>query len=182
MLYQRIGVFTALPIRSLDQLSLQSKLKEIGRMGGCDGTGCRADLMPSLSQRAFAEGLGTAFMLAAVVGSGIMAQKLSGGNDALALVGNTLPTGAILVVLILIFGPISGAHFNPEGRAPQDLKVKVRRVTGGARRQRTLASNSAVGRTPFLQLGGSNPLAPASRCGLSAVVSGAVRTADISEG
>ena len=69
--------------------------------------------MPPLSQRVFAEGLGTAFLLAAVVGSGIMAQKLSGGNDALALLGNTLPTGAILVVLILIFGPLSGAHFNP---------------------------------------------------------------------
>jgi glycerol uptake facilitator-like aquaporin len=69
--------------------------------------------MPPLSQRAFAEGLGTAFLLAAVVGSGIMAQRLSGGNDALALLGNTLPTGAILVVLILIFGPLSGAHFNP---------------------------------------------------------------------
>jgi glycerol uptake facilitator-like aquaporin len=69
--------------------------------------------MPPLLQRAVAEGLGTAFLLAAVVGSGIMAQKLSGGNDALALLGNTLPTGAILVVLILIFGPLSGAHFNP---------------------------------------------------------------------
>jgi glycerol uptake facilitator-like aquaporin len=69
--------------------------------------------MASLSQRVFAEGLGTAFLLAAVVGSGIMAQKLSGGNNALALLGNTLPTGAILVVLILIFGPLSGAHFNP---------------------------------------------------------------------
>ena len=60
-----------------------------------------------------AEALGTAFLLAAVVGSGIMAQKLSGGNVALALLGNTLPTGAMLVVLILIFGPVSGAHFNP---------------------------------------------------------------------
>jgi glycerol uptake facilitator-like aquaporin len=69
--------------------------------------------MPSLSQRAFAEGLGTAFLLAAVVGSGIMAQKLAGGNNALALLGNTLPTGAILAVLILIFGPVSGAHLNP---------------------------------------------------------------------
>jgi glycerol uptake facilitator-like aquaporin len=69
--------------------------------------------MPSLSQRAFAEGLGTAFLLAAVVGSGIMAQRLAGGNEALALLGNTLPTGAILVVLILIFAPLSGAHFNP---------------------------------------------------------------------
>jgi glycerol uptake facilitator-like aquaporin len=69
--------------------------------------------MPPLSQRAFAEGLGTAFLLAAVVGSGIMAQRLAGGNAALALLGNTLPTGAILVVLILVFGPLSGAHFNP---------------------------------------------------------------------
>ena len=69
--------------------------------------------MPSLAQRAFAEALGTAFLLAAVVGSGIMAQKLAGGNGALALLCNTLPTGAILTVLILIFGPLSGAHFNP---------------------------------------------------------------------
>lgn len=69
--------------------------------------------MQPLPQRLAAEGLGTAFLLAAVVGSGIMAQRLSGGNDALALLGNTLPTGAILVVLILIFGPVSGAHFNP---------------------------------------------------------------------
>ena len=56
---------------------------------------------------------GTAFLLAAVVGSGIMAAKLSGGNGALALLCNTLPTGAILAVLILVFGPLSGAHFNP---------------------------------------------------------------------
>ena len=69
--------------------------------------------MPSLPQRAFCEWLGTAFLLAAVVGSGIMAQKLAGGNGALALLCNTLPTGAILVVLILVFGPLSGAHFNP---------------------------------------------------------------------
>lgn len=69
--------------------------------------------MPSLGQRLVAEWLGTAFLLAAVVGSGIMAQRLAGGNVALALLCNTIPTGAILVVLILIFGPISGAHFNP---------------------------------------------------------------------
>ncbi|MEA2880028.1 MAG: hypothetical protein QOF14_5224 [Hyphomicrobiales bacterium] len=60
-----------------------------------------------------AEGLGTVFLLATVVGSGIMAERLAGGNGALALLGNTLPTGAILVVLILVFGPLSGAHFNP---------------------------------------------------------------------
>ena len=69
--------------------------------------------MASLAQRGVAEGLGTAFLLAAVVGSGIMAAKLAGGNGALALLCNTLPTGAILTVLILTFGPISGAHFNP---------------------------------------------------------------------
>jgi glycerol uptake facilitator-like aquaporin len=69
--------------------------------------------MPDLARRLAAEAVGTAFLLATVIGSGIMAQKLSGGNVALALLGNTLPTGAILVVLILIFGPVSGAHFNP---------------------------------------------------------------------
>jgi glycerol uptake facilitator-like aquaporin len=68
---------------------------------------------PSLAQRGVAECLGTAFLLAGVVGSGIMAAKLSGGNGALALLCNTLPTGAILTVLILTFGPISGAHLNP---------------------------------------------------------------------
>jgi glycerol uptake facilitator-like aquaporin len=67
----------------------------------------------NLSRRIAAEALGTALLLATVVGSGIMAQRLAGGNVAIALLGNTLPTGAILVVLILIFGPLSGAHFNP---------------------------------------------------------------------
>lgn len=69
--------------------------------------------MPSLAQRAAAEFLGTAFLLAAVVGSGIMAQRLAGGNVALALLCNTLATGAILPVIILMFGSVSGAHFNP---------------------------------------------------------------------
>jgi len=68
--------------------------------------------MPALPQRAFCEWLGTSFLLAAVVGSGIMARKLA-GDDALALLCNTLATGAILAVLILVFGPLSGAHFNP---------------------------------------------------------------------
>ncbi|MCP3384849.1 MULTISPECIES: MIP/aquaporin family protein [unclassified Bradyrhizobium] len=69
--------------------------------------------MPGLAQRAFAEWLGTAFLLAAVVGSGIMAERLAGGNVALALLCNTIATGAILVVLILMFASVSGAHFNP---------------------------------------------------------------------
>ena len=82
--------------------------------------------MPSLPQRTFCEWLGTAFLLAAVVGSGIMAQKLAGGNVALALLCNTLPTGAILVVLILVFGPLSGAHFNPAVSIAFALRGKVR--------------------------------------------------------
>ncbi|MBO6703999.1 MAG: aquaporin family protein [Pseudomonadales bacterium] len=66
-----------------------------------------------MKKRLFAEALGTVFLLATVVGSGIMGETLSGGNVAIALLGNTIATGAILVVLILVFGPISGAHFNP---------------------------------------------------------------------
>ncbi|MBO6784236.1 MAG: aquaporin family protein [Alphaproteobacteria bacterium] len=66
-----------------------------------------------LPRRLAAEFIGTAFLLATVIGSGIMGDTLSGGNVAIALLGNTIATGAILVVLILVFGPISGAHFNP---------------------------------------------------------------------
>ena len=67
----------------------------------------------SLNRRVVAEAVGTAMLLAAVVGSGIMAERLSGGNQAIALLANTIATGAALVALILTFGPISGAHFNP---------------------------------------------------------------------
>src|SRR5947208_9678051 len=82
----------------------------------------------SLAQRTAAEGLGTAFLLAAVVGSGIMAAKLANGNGALALLCNTLPTGAILTVLILAFAPVSGAHFNPA----VTLAFALRRELGAA--------------------------------------------------
>ena len=68
---------------------------------------------PSLARRLTAEAIGTALLLAAVVGSGIMGDQLAGGNVALTLLANTLATGAALVALILAFGPISGAHFNP---------------------------------------------------------------------
>jgi glycerol uptake facilitator-like aquaporin len=64
-------------------------------------------------RRLFAEAIGTAILVAAVVGSGIMAERLANGNQALALLCNTIPTGAMLAVLIAIFGPVSGAHFNP---------------------------------------------------------------------
>jgi glycerol uptake facilitator-like aquaporin len=68
---------------------------------------------PGMSRRIAAEAFGTCLLLAAVVGSGIMGDRLSGGNAAIALLANTLATGATLVALILTFGPISGAHFNP---------------------------------------------------------------------
>ena len=67
---------------------------------------------PNTSRALAAELLGTAFLVATVVGSGIMAERLAGGNQALALLCNTLPTGAILVVLVSVFAPVSGAHFN----------------------------------------------------------------------
>ncbi len=66
-----------------------------------------------IERRLVAEALGTALLLAVVIGSGIMGERLAGGNVAIALIGNTLATGAALVVLITLFGPISGAHFNP---------------------------------------------------------------------
>jgi glycerol uptake facilitator-like aquaporin len=72
-----------------------------------------AEAQATLPRRIVAETVGTAFLLAAVVGSGIMAERLAGGNTAIALLANTLATGAALVALILTFGPVSGAHFNP---------------------------------------------------------------------
>jgi glycerol uptake facilitator-like aquaporin len=68
---------------------------------------------PTLPRRLAAEGVGAFFLFATVIGSGIMAENLSGGNDAVALLGNTVATGAILFVLITMLGPISGAHMNP---------------------------------------------------------------------
>jgi glycerol uptake facilitator-like aquaporin len=82
----------------------------------------------TLPQRLGAEFLGTAFLLATVVGSGIMAERLAGGNVAIALLGNTLPTGAILVVLITMLGPISGAHFNPAVTAAFFVRGDLRAV------------------------------------------------------
>lgn len=68
---------------------------------------------PDVSRKLAAEAVGSAMLVATVVGSGIMAAKLAEGNMAIALLGNTIPTGAMLVVLIMILGPVSGAHFNP---------------------------------------------------------------------
>lgn len=92
-------------------------------------------------RRLMAEWLGTFSLLATVVGSGIMAERLADGNVAIALLGNTIPTGAILVVLIIVFGPISGAHFNPavtltfairkEITAPESFLYVAMQVIGG---------------------------------------------------
>jgi glycerol uptake facilitator-like aquaporin len=76
-------------------------------------------------QRLAAEFIGTAFLLATVIGSGIMGERLSGGNVAIALLGNTIPTGAILFVLITMFGPISGAHFNPAVTAAFAVRKEI---------------------------------------------------------
>jgi glycerol uptake facilitator-like aquaporin len=86
----------------------------------------------SPGQRLGAEFLGTAFLLATVIGSGIMAERLAGGNVALALLGNTLATGAILVVLITVLGPISGAHFNPAVTATFLLRREISPSEAGA--------------------------------------------------
>jgi glycerol uptake facilitator-like aquaporin len=94
-----------------------------------------------LARRATAEGVGTAMLLAAVVGSGIMGERLAGGNVAIALLANTIATGAALVALILTFGPVSGAHFNPAvtiadatlgGIAWREVPVYVAAQIGGA--------------------------------------------------
>ena len=74
---------------------------------------CLSVAQYSCGQRIGAEFIGSAFLLATVIGSGIMGERLAGDNEAIALLGNTLPTGAILVVLIIMLGPTSGAHFNP---------------------------------------------------------------------
>lgn len=95
----------------------------------------------TLNRRIVAEATGTATLLAAVVGSGIMAERLAGGNQAIALLANTMATGAGLIALILTFGPISGAHFNPAvtvadasqgGLAWRDIPGYIAAQVGGA--------------------------------------------------
>ena len=85
----------------------------VSRVGDRDEKAPGRVMDPERARRLVAEAIGTAMLLAAVVGSGIMAERLGGGNQALALLANTVATGAALVALILTFGPVSGAHFNP---------------------------------------------------------------------
>jgi glycerol uptake facilitator-like aquaporin len=79
----------------------------------------------TLARRTASEAVGTALLLAAVVGSGIMGERLAGGNAAIALLANTLATGAALVALILTFGPISGAHFNPAVTLTHAVRARI---------------------------------------------------------
>jgi glycerol uptake facilitator-like aquaporin len=87
--------------------------------------------MIDLPRKLAAEMVGTAFLLATVVGSGVMAEQLADGNVALALLGNSIPTGAILVVIILIFGPVSGAHFNPAITLAFLIRREISPANGG---------------------------------------------------
>jgi glycerol uptake facilitator-like aquaporin len=80
----------------------------------------------TLPRRLAAEALGAAFLLAIVIGSGIMGERMAGGNDAIVLLGNTLATGAGLVVLILVFGPVSGAHLNPAVTLAETMRGRLR--------------------------------------------------------
>ena len=101
-------------------------------MGRAEETSPHTEPPPStfsLARQLVAEGLGTALLLAVVIGSGIMGERLSGGNIALALLGNTISTGAALVVLITIFGSISGAHFNPAVTLAFLLKGEIKLTT-----------------------------------------------------
>ena len=90
------------------------------------------DEPPRLRKRLAAEALGSFFLFACVIGSGIMAANLSGGNDAVALLGNTLATGAMLFVLITMLGPISGAHMNPAVSIVAALRRELRWTDAGA--------------------------------------------------
>ena len=94
-------------------------------------TGVRPE-HPPLARRVAAEGVGAFFLFACVIGSGIMAQHLSGGNDAVALLGNTIATGAILFVLITVLGPISGAHMNPAVSLVAAARGELRGVDAAA--------------------------------------------------
>jgi glycerol uptake facilitator-like aquaporin len=96
-----------------------------------------------IARRLTAEALGTALLVGAVIGSGIMAAKLSGGNDALALLCNTLATGAILVVIIILFAPVSGAHFNPVVSLVMAIRGELSARCGCLSSCRSLADVSA---------------------------------------
>jgi glycerol uptake facilitator-like aquaporin len=141
------------------------------------------------SRRLVAEGVGTAMLLAAVVGSGIMAERLSGGNVAVALLANTIATAATLIALILTFGPVSGAHFNPAvtlsdasqgGLAWRDVPsyVAVQLVGGiiGVVAAHAMFAEPLIQMSQHVRAGGSQMLSEfVATFGLVAVIAGCSR-------
>ncbi len=107
----RISAFVSLPIESLDRLKLEAQVDRIG--ANMDKYAEMTTHKGDMPRRLAAETLGSALLAGCVVGSGILASRMAGGNDAVALLGNTAATAAMLFVLIVSLGPISGAHFNP---------------------------------------------------------------------
>src|SRR5262249_24817558 len=121
----------------------------------------------SLARRAVIEGVGTALLVAAVVGSGIMGERLAGGNVGLALLANTAATGAALLALIAAFGPLSGAHFNPVvtmadwlGGAPSGPEGRAHIVPQGAGGLLGTAGAPLLFPTPLLSLSRRGPGRP----------------------
>lgn len=143
----------------------------------------------TIGRRLAAEALGTALLLATVIGSGIMAERLAGGNVALALLGNTIPTGAILVVLITMLGPVSGAHFNPAvtlafllrreigpGRALAYLAVQVGGGLAGMAAAHLMFELPLIQASATVRTGGAQWLAEAvATFGLVLTIFGALR-------
>jgi long-subunit fatty acid transport protein len=114
-----------------------------------------------LARRTVAEGLGTAILLATVVGSGIVGERLAGGNVAVALLANTIATGAALVALILTFGGISGAHFNPAVTAHPRIFACRKPAGVGMRRQKSFRAGVTMS-VLKMEVGNSKTVSPQS--------------------
>ena len=122
-------------------------------------------------QRLIAEFVGTTLLLATVVGSGIMAERLAGGNAALALLGNTLATGAMLYVLITILGPVSGAHFNPAVSIAALLSRQLRRREPPVRANSRLVTKPTIyGRHVEIGILGTSAADRRTRCNCGASI------------
>jgi glycerol uptake facilitator-like aquaporin len=143
-----------------------------------------------MARRLVAEGFGTALLLAAVVGSGIMGERLAGGNVAIALLANAIATGAALVALILTFGPISGAHFNPAvtladaslgglrwGAVPGYIVVQVLGAVAGVATAHLMFGEELLQQSHHARAGGSQMFSElVATFGLLAVIWGTSRT------
>ncbi len=157
----RIAAFTNLPLTSIDRLTLTSEAarhRRHGRRHRQGPAGRVTSAVTDLPRRLVAEALGSALLVATVVGSGIMAAALT-TDGALALLGNTLPTGAILVVLITVLAPISGAHFNPavtlvfalRRELPVSMALRLHSRPGAPARSPAPCSRTPCSSLPLLQ-------------------------------